>query len=647
MNILIPHSWLSEFLDTNAKPAKIAECLSLCGPSVEKLEKAGDDWVYDVEVTTNRVDMMSVYGIAREAAVILPQFGYKAKLKKLRFPSPETGKGLDIKIVNNTALCKRILAIKLGNVELGSSPFWLASRLSKVGQRPLNNAIDITNYVMWEIGHPIHVFDYDRIKNKKILVRVAKKGEKLVTLDGEKYTLNGGEVVFDDGAGEIIDLPGIMGTANTVVTPKTKNVLLWIESIDPVRIRQASMDLAIRSQAAILNEKQVDPELGLPAILRAIELFRQVTNATPGSQLVDIYPLPYKVKKISSSKEFIDQRLGVNISKGEIKKILAGLEFEANWAGDNLRVGVPSFRAHDVTIPEDIIEEVARIYGYHNLPSKLMQGAIPDLAPDTPFDFEIKLKNILKGWGGIEVYTLSMVSKDSVEKSALKLINPLGAESEYLRTSLKPSLVQAANQNSGEKEPFHLFEIANVYLPKKVSLPEEKMVLAGIFSNYDYRGAKGIIESMLTELNIKAGFVQKDYKDFLPNQRVEINENSRTLGQFGTLESGYIYYEFEVEYLRAAARVVSAFKPLPKYPAQIEDITLVLPERTRVGEVIQSIISTSKLIQNIELTDIYEDFYTFRLWYQHPKKTLTDKEVEEIRNKLLKGVKKKYGAILK
>ena len=255
MNILIPHSWLSDFLETNAKPEKIAEFLSLCGPSVEKLEKVGDDWVYDIEVTTNRVDMMSVYGVAREASVILPQFGYQARLKKYnpdeinkfvshkinKFVSDEIKGGgkLDFKISNNPALCKRILAIKLENVELGPSPSWLSSRLSKVGQRPLNNAIDITNYVMWEIGHPIHVFDYDRLKRQKILVREAKKGESLTTLDGIKYNLNGGEVIFDDGAGEIIDLPGIMGTANTVVTPETKNVLLWIESIEPVRIRRA------------------------------------------------------------------------------------------------------------------------------------------------------------------------------------------------------------------------------------------------------------------------------------------------------------------------------------------------------------------------------------------------------------------------
>lgn len=648
MNILIPHSWLLEFLKTNAKPQKIAEYISLCGPSVDKIEKTEDDWVYDIEITTNRVDMMSVYGIAREAAVILPQFGIDAKLKPFRTTPIGKSKNLDIKITNNQALCHRILAIKLENVKLGLSPTWLASRLKKVGQRPLNNAIDITNYVMWETGHPIHVFDYDRISTKNIIVREAKKGEALTTLDGKKYSLAGGEVVFDNGVGEIIDLPGIMGTLNTVVTPKTKNVLLWIESVDPLKIRKASMNLAIRSQAAILNEKHVDPELGLPAITRAVELFKKVTGAKPASSLVNIYPSPYKEQKIKTTKEFIDKRLGVDVPKTKIKKILEGLEFRANWSGNNLIVGVPSFRATDVTIEEDIVEEVARIHGYHNLPSEIMQGAFLEPAKNMPFDFEIKVKNILKGSGGIEVYNYSMVSREFTDKKALKLKNPLGTESEYMRTSLMPSLISASRQNSGEKGPFHIFEMANIYLPKNNDLPEEKLVLAGIMSKYKYRKAKGIVELLLVELKVNFSFKAEDSQNFLPNHRVKIYADSKPIGQLGILDKdNLIYYEFEVELLRASSRPTSQYTPIPKFPAQIEDISLVLPERTKVGEVIRSIKSSSKLVSKIELTVIFKNSYTFRIWYQHESKTLTDKEVETIRNQILATVKKKFGAIVK
>jgi len=417
------------------------------------------------------------------------------------------------------------------------------------------------------------------------------------------------------------------------------------------------MGLAIRSQAAILNEKRVDPELGMPAILKAIELYQKITHGRPASRLVDLYPAPYKEQKIKTTKSFIVERLGTDVTKDKIKKILYRLEFSTSVKGDTLEVKVPSFRAHDVTIPEDIVEEVARIYGYHNLPSELMKGSIPDTLTGlpaqagAPFDFEMKVRNILKGSGGVEVYTLSMVPKKFIEKNALRLKNPLGTDSEYMRNSLMPSLVQAARHNSGETEPFHLFEMANVYLPRRVpsgTLPEEKMTLAGILANYNYREAKGIIESLLEELNIDATFNQGDRKDFLPSQRLEIKAKGRVLGQFGVLEDrDYIYYEFDMGHLRDVSSPVATYKPIPKYPAQIEDITFVLPERTKLGVVLQSIKSASKLIQKIELTDIYEDSYTFRIWYQDPKKTLTDKEVESIRNKLLREVKKKFGATLK
>lgn len=663
MNISIPHSWLTEFLETNAHPEKIGECLSLSGPTVERIEKTKDDWIFHIEVTTNRVDLMSVYGIAREASVILPQFGYKTRLKPYlkgqaleNFKAWPSRKALDLQIVNNPILCRRILALKLEGVKLGPSPSWLAERLLKVGQRPLNNAVDITNYVMWEIGHPIHVFDYDRLINKKIVVREAKIGESLITLDGVKHALNGGEVVFDDGIGEIIDLPGIMGTANSVVTPNTKNVLLWIESIDPDRIRRASMGLGIRTQAAILNEKQVDPELGLFAILRASDLFQKVTKAKPASQLLDIYPKPFKTKKIRTSLEFINKRLGIDLDKNHIKHILRGLAFNASWKGDSLFVSVPSFRRHDIELPEDILEEVARIYGYHNLPSQLMQGEIPDSPVDTPFKFESKIKNFLKGVGGVEVYTSSLVSEIQVNPTlALMLKNPLGIDSSYLRTTLAPSLIDAAYENKHTKEPFHLFEVANVYLPRRSKaktglpqLPDEKMILAGIFNQYNFRDAKGIVESLLLDNKIDFSFEPLDSTFIAAGRRVEIRSGKLFLGQFGILDGeDYMYYEFDCETLRSVSAATIPYKPLPKYPPQIEDITLVLPQRTKVGEVINSLKSVSAFVNEVELIDIYKDAYTIRIWYQNPKKTLSDAEVEEIRKSILSVVKKKFGAILK
>ena len=648
MNILIPDSWLREYLITNAKPKNIAEAVTLCGPTVDNLEKVNNDYIYHIEVTTNRVDAMSVYGIAREAAAILPQFGYKAKLKDLKPQTIRHKKPLDIKITNNPKLSQRILAIKLENVKLSPSPSWLQERLKKVGQRPLINAIDITNYVMWEIGHPMHAFDYDRITNKKIVVREAKKGETLITLDHKKVTLVGGEVVFDNGKGEIIDLPGIMGTANTVVSKNTKNILLWVEDIKATKIRHASMSHNLRSQAAILNEKHVDSELGLPAILKGVELFQKVAQAKIGSKLFDTYPVKPKAKTISVQKDFIDERLGVDISKSKMSKYLNSLGFKVGWNGNTLKAKIPTFRLHDIDINEDIVEEIARIYGYYKLPSKLMGTAIPEKPTDQPFDLENKSKLSLASLGGVEIYTLSLVPKDYVGKSSLRLKNPLGKDSEYLRGSLTQSLVQAANDNGSTKDPFHLFEMANVYLPRKGKLPEERMMLAGIFSDYEYREAKGIVESLLAQLNVSYKIAIKDKVGYQPNRRIEFTSNNKDFGQLGILEdNNYIYYEFDVNKLMALYNQVSTFKAIPKYPPQIEDITVKLPTRTKVQTVIDTMCQTDKTISLVELTKIYKDAFTFRVWYQHPTKTLTDKEVDIIRTKVIKVLEKKFGGITK
>src|SRR5260221_1504967 len=307
MNIQILHSWLLEYLDTNATPAKIGEYLSLCGPSVEKIEKRGNDWLYDIEVTTNRVDMMSVYGIAREAAVILPQFGVKASLKPLKSKVPQFPKiSLPLTIKSNDTLVKRTMGVVFTDIKNWKTPDWMKTRLEASGIRSLNAVIDITNYVMTEIGHPCHVFDYDLIKNHTIIIRESKKGEKIIGLDNKTYTLPEGSIVFDDSTGTIIDLPGIMGTKNSVVNDDTKTVLFEIENNDPVRIRKASMTTGIRSVAATLNEKGVDPELAEKAMLRGIELFQELTGATIASKIYDHYAKPYMAKKITLSKSFID-----------------------------------------------------------------------------------------------------------------------------------------------------------------------------------------------------------------------------------------------------------------------------------------------------------------------------------------------------
>ena len=287
---------------------------------------------------------------------------------------------------------------------------------------------------------------------------------------------------------------------------------------------------------------------------------------------------------------------------------------------------------------EDILEEIARIYGYHNIPGKIMSGEIP-VRPENPeFAFESKLKQILTGWGGTEIYTLSLVPKNFTDEKALKLKNPLGTESEYLRTSLMPSLVAAAIGNLGSIENFHLFEMANIYLPRTNDLPEEKLILAGVFSEYSYRQAKGIVEGLLEKLHIKINFESTDAKGFSASKCALIFSGKEIIGKMGYAEnSNLIYYEFEVEKLIKLSPHVITFKEISKYPSQIEDLTVHLPDRTKIGEVINSIISTNtRVISEVEYSsDPFNGYYTFRIKYHNPDKTLTNIEVENIRKEIL------------
>ncbi len=630
MDIKISDKWLREYLTTSATPARIAECLALCGPSVEKVSRVGKDYVYDIEVTTNRVDCMGILGIAREANAILPQFRIKASLKKItvnRVKNVSQKNLLDVKI--DTKLVNRVMAVVMEVGEGLTTPKWMKERLELSGMRSLNPLVDITNYVMLEIGHPTHVFDYYLLKGDSetvnLIFRESRENEEITAFDGKEYKLPGGDIVIENGKGGVVDLPGIIGLKNSVVNDETKRIVFFIDNIDPVKIRKTSTRLGIRTMAAVLNEKGVDTELAEVAFVKGVELYRKICKAKITSKIYDIYPRPYKTKIVKVEHAFIEKIIGVPVSSKQVLEILSKLGFETKYSKKDLvyLVNIPSWRTSDVQIPEDIVEEVARIYGYHNLPSKLMIGALPQPLVNNHFAFEDECKNVLKGYGGIEVYTSSLTSKDFVEGDALSLKNPLGDDSKYLRTSLKKSLISAVQENNGEKEPFYLFEVANVYIPKSGDLPDEKMTLGVIFSNFDYRHAKGILEAMFSELR-----VDKDLK-------IEAVANTN-----------YLYFDIDMVELQGLSKDNPSYIPPSKYPSQIEDITVTFPTNTKIGEVISAMSHVEK-ISDVQLNGIYEDSYTFRIWYHNSTKTLTNKEVEKIRRRVVKLINEKFGGTIK
>jgi len=664
MDIKILHSWLSEYLQTDAKPLEIGRCLALCGPSVEKVEKWGNsDWIYSIEVTTNRVDMMSVYGIAREAAVILPQFGHKAKLKTLpKFVVTRNTLSLPLQIKTDAHLTSRVMAqIMTVKTPISSTPQWMKERLEAADIRSLNLLVDITNYVMLEVGHPTHVFDYDRIKTHKLIFRPSKKGEKITTLDDKTYTLQGGDSVIDDGTGTIIDLPGIMGTANSVVTNDTKTIIFFIDDNNAKLMRQTSMQHGIRTNAVTLNEKHVSPELATVAMQRGIQLYQELAGAKIVAKLIDIYDKKPKQKSITVSLQFVENRLGVKLDPKFVINTLQGLGFITTKVGNkdlcSLQIKIPYWRIHDIAIPEDIVEEVARIYGYHNLPSILPTGELPKPNPlQEQFSWEQKIKSVLKHWGYWESYSYSLVSRNFINpynlkiEDHLKLKNPLTTDWEYLRSSLITSILGILELNQSKKEMLNFFELANIYLPQKQKLPEQKLHLT-LATTEDFLNIKGILEALCEELGIVAHFeplIKSHWFDDI--KAASLIVNNETIGSIGQLKTKYqtvakinkpiSLADLDFGKLIARATKNKTYTPIPKYPPIVEQYTFINEDKVTAAKILDTANKVDKLINQITIIGTYENKISIEVTYLDKDKNLSDTEIAKIRKKLVDEIEK-------
>jgi phenylalanyl-tRNA synthetase beta chain len=616
MNIKITYNWLLEYLDTDATPNEIREYLSQCGPSIESVQKIGSDYVFDMEVISNRIDYASVIGIAREATAILPMFGKKAKLKKISLEEPKISNqplSLDIKDPDN--LCPRKLAVIM-EVKIGQSPQYIKERLENCGIRSLNNLIDITNYIMLEVGHPTHVFDFDRVKTGKIFIRKAKNGERITTLDKKSYLLNKDDIIFDDGTGRIIDLPGIMGLENSVVTEKTKRIIFWLETNDPKAIRKTSIRLGIRTVAASMNEKDPDSNAARMAFLKGIQLYQKIAKAKIVSRLYDIYPKPPAPKKIeiqsASWRTKFETIIGVKIEKEKIKSILTNLGFEVKYPEDDrIQVTVPSWRSNDINIPVDLVEEVARIYGYQNIPSLLQIPKYVEQPKDMEdiFTFQNKIKLLLKHLGLNEVINYSMVSKEQLTefeldpKKHLRLSNSLSKEIEYLRTCLTISLFKNIKDNSGKKDVLRFFEIGKIYLPQVGDLPHEVYKI-GIATNTDYFDLKGIIEAIYQELNIEKDVDEKIIE-----------------------KDGVFLTEIDFNKLVKSYQPFKKYQPINPFAVIKLDKTFDLSPRLTY-EVIRQKAFESKLLRKIEVVTLYRNKLTLRFYYSSTERNITEEEAK-------------------
>lgn len=664
MNILVPDSWLREYLKTKATPSQIKDYLSLCGPSVERLTK---DNVYEIEITSNRPDAMSVFGIAREAAAILPRFGIAAAL--INAPQPakiQTSKKLKLTIKTDSKLNPRWTSVVFDNVTVKASPTWLSSWLELTGIRSINNVIDITNFLMRAYGQPAHVFDYDAITGHSMTLRASRKGEKLTTLDGKTHTLPGDDIVIADGSGKLIDLCGIMGGKNSSVTDKTTRVVLFLQTYDPSHIRKTSMALAHRTEAAGLFEKGLDPEQVMPVFLKGIEMMRELTGGNVASAITDIYHHPYKASTVSVKRSKVYSYIG-DIRDGEIKEILTSLGFKL---GSDLKkkrsdpvihVKVPSFR-RDVSIDVDIIEEIARIFGYHNIGSMLPEGELPMTTSDPELSWEEEIKIRLRDWGYTELLTYSMISEEQMnifnldKPKAYKIANPLSNDWVYMRPVLWPSILAAIKQNLNHQKTLRIFEIGNAYVYREADLPKEMPVLVVAWTGNKFREAKGLAETIFSLLGLeipKPGVEKMSLHNWDDKRRLLLGKygtvsevNSELLHTLG-IEQSITVLDLLLPLLVADARPIKTYMPIPKYPPIVEDLAFVVPERFEVGPLIDTLKKAHPLISRVSLLDVHENTRTIHIEYQDSKRNLTNEEIVPIREKLIHLAEEKFGAILK
>lgn len=663
MDIKLSHLLLSDYLSTRTSPDEIARCLSLCGPTVDRLQKKGSDTIYDIEIITNRVDSASALGIAREASAILPQFKHSAKLKndpyrlKLstlgRLPSNSPLK----LVVKNKDLLQRFACIALKDVSIKPSDKKTQTILTHSGLRPLNNVIDITNELTLRFGQPVHAFDLDKIKGKKLIFRYSKPGEKILTLDGKTHQLQGKDIVAEDGQGRLVDLCGIMGGGLTNVDQNTKNVLFCVHIYQPQAIRRTSLYLQQRTLASQIFEKNPDPELVIPTLIKGTQMLQKRAGAIIASNLLTYQSKTLKPRSLKLNLDWLNHFVGITIPHRQVVSILKALGFTVSQRSTLLTCQVPSWRHHDINLKQDLAEEIARVYGYFRLPANLPPTQIKSVNSDPLLFWETQAKKILTLSGFTEVYNSSLVSKELFSQAkmdiepSLRLKNPLTQDQAYLRRSLIPQLLDNLAQNQPRlKQPLRLLELSHIYLPQDQDLPEEHSVLAYLTDQDDYRHHKGYFEYLAQKLRLKNLSYQKYHHQsdlWDQSQTVEVYSDKTFLGVIGKIHpqichhlklKGDIYLtNLDFEAIAQLASTIHHVQALLPHAPIIDDFNIKSP--LPVNRLLKEIVKFSSQIRRATYLDSYQDKHTFRLVFNHPKKSLTQSQANTLKEKLLKHLK--------
>lgn len=626
-----------------------------------------DDVITEFEITPNRPDCLSVIGLAREAAAT---FGKKFDIKTpcVKAGTDDINNYLSVE-VKNTDLCKRYTARVVKDIKIEPSPIWMRERLRAGGVRPINNIVDITNYVMLEYGQPMHAFDYACLNGRNIIVRNAEKGENIETLDDQQREIDENVLVIADKE-KPVALAGVMGGANSEITDNTKVVVFESANFNGAAVRYASRKAGIRTESSARFEKGLDPKCTFDALERACELIELLDAGTVVNGIIDIDNSEKELRKIKFDFKWINSFLGSEISKEEMERILLSLEFKIN---DDY-ITVPSFRA-DVEGEADIAEEIARIYGYDRIPSHMFKGETSQGKYSEIQKFRNKINDSLLSMGVNEImtysfmspkeYDLIMLDRDAEERKSIVISNPLGEDTSIMRTTIIPSMLKVASVNCSHRNlEAKLFEIGKVYIPKMQNeLPEEKELICICYYGQDenYLNIKGCIDELFDVLNIKIDDIQpvNNNPTFHPYRTAKIFVNGISAGILGEIHPLVLKnYEIDVPLFMAVLEVDTLFnnrekertyKKLPKFPAVTRDLSFICDDDVSVMSLEKIIRSKcGNLCENVELFDVYKGkqiekgkkSVSFSYTLRASDRTLSDEEINNINNKILASFEK-------
>ena len=681
-----PLEWINEFAKTNIEIDQIVSQLEMAGIVVDSVDDFGNTPVLDLEITPNRSDWLNIFGIAREIAA-LTQCDLEP-LDEFVSKGESNSETLFNAVIEDTNLCSRYAALLVTGINIQNSPSWLINRLEACGIRPVNNIVDITNYVLLEQGQPLHAFDFDKLDDNSIKVRRASNGENISTLDGGSHDLTPEVLVIADSS-KPVAIAGIIGGSETEVSETTQNVLIESAHFDPISIRTTSKRLGIRTEASYRFERGVDPNGTLRAVNRAAFLISKLSESKINYSSMDIYPNPISPETISLLVTKIKRNLGIDVDVDKAAILLNQFGLDAHptpYKKSHLSVNIPTFR-QDLRTDNDLVEEIARIYGYNNIPTTTPTGTIPKQAETSNFRVINKLKEVLSRLGLKESLTFSLTEPRNETRwgwdnnEALELRNPLTTDFTRLRTSLLPSILNVLERNV-QRGNFDMwtFEIGKIYRHSSAhQLPDEfQHICIGLMgenaiSNWDkhhqpadFFTAKGMLVQILNYLGIESENCEwktTSLKCLHPHRSSDVfldGDKIACLGEIhpkikkeGDFTKNICVVELFLHKILIASDAERYFIPLPSFPSATRDIAIVVDEKQRVEEVINIINFVGKEL--VESVMPFDEFHgdqiesgkksvAINITFRAEDKTLQGEEIDELFELICKKLKDSLGA---